>query len=154
MLELRMRHDVLHRVHDLRHAGLVIGPEEGRAVGGDERLSHEMKQFRELGRLQGQAGNPLQGNLPAVVLLNDLRLYIRPGSVRSRVHMGDEADGRHFLVHIGRDASHHVPELVQRGLHAHRVQFRAQHPQQVPLLLRRRLALRLLIGLRVHRDVP
>ena len=136
-----MRNNVLHRVHNLRNTTLVIGAKKRRAVCSNERLSHVMQHLRELGRLQRQARDALEGDLPAVIVLHDLRLDVRARSVRGRIDMGDEADGRHLRLHIRRDASHHVPELIQRGLHAHRVQLLAQHPQQIQLLRRRRLAL-------------
>ena len=154
MLEFGMGHDVLHRVHDLRHAGLVVGAEERRAVGRDERLAHIMEHFRELGRLQRQARHAGKGDLPAIIVFHDLRLDVRARGVRGRIDMGDEADGRYLRLHIGRDASHHIPELIQRGLHAHRVQLRAQHPQQIQLLRRGRLTLGILIRLCVHGHVP
>ena len=149
-----MRHDVLHRVHDFRYAGLVIGTQQRRAVGRDERLAHVMQHLRELGRLQRQSRHTLEGDFPAVIRLDDLRLDIRPGRIRRRIDMGDEAHRRHLLVHIGRNAAHHIPVLVERDLHAHPLQFIPQHPQQIPLLLGGRLALRLLVRLRVHRHVP
>ena len=154
MLELRVRNDVLHCVHDLRHAGLVVGAEERRAVGRDERLAHIMEHFRELGRHQRQARHAGKGDFPAVIVLHDLRLDVRARGVRGRIDMGDEADGRHLCLHIGRDASHHIPELIQRGLHAHRIQLRAQHPQQIQLLRRRRLTFGILIRLCIHSHIP
>ena len=154
MLELRVRNDVLDRVHDFRHAALVVGAQECRTVGRDERLAHIMEHFRELGRLQRQARHALERNLPAVIILHDLRLDVRARGVRGRIDMGDETDGRHLRLDIGRNASHHIPELIQRGLHAHRIQLLAQHPQQIQLLRRGRLALRFLIGLCIHSHIP
>ena len=48
MLEFGMGHDVLDRVHDLRHAALVVGAEERCAVGRDQCLAHVVEHFREL----------------------------------------------------------------------------------------------------------
>ena len=154
VLELRMLHDVLHRVHNLGHAGLVVGAQQGGAVGGDEGLAHVVQHLGELRGLERQAGHALQGNLAAVVVLNDLRLHIGARSVRGGIHMGDEAHGRHILVQIGRDAGHHVPELIQRHLHAQGLEFVFQHLEQVPLLGSRRLGFGLFVALRVHRHVP
>ena len=55
VLELRMLHDVLHRVHNLRHTGLVVRAKQRGSVRGDQRLTHVVKHLRELRRLQRQA---------------------------------------------------------------------------------------------------
>jgi hypothetical protein len=52
VFEFGVLHDVLHGVHDLRHAGFVVGPQKGGAVCGNERLALIMKHFREFLRLQ------------------------------------------------------------------------------------------------------
>ena len=153
MLAFGMRHDVLHRVHDFGHAGLVVGPQQGGAVGGDEGLPHIMKQFGELLRLQLQAGNAFQGNGASVIGRDDLRLHIFAARIRCGIDMGDEPHGGHLFFDVRGDASHNVAELVQRGLHAHLFQLLTEQLQQVQLLGRRRLAVGILVRLRVHRHV-
>lgn len=64
--------------------------------------------------------------------------------------MGDKADSRHILVHIGRDGGHHIAVLIKLRFNAQGVQFIAQESQQVQLLVRARLALGFLVRLCVH----
>ena len=139
--ELGMLHDVLHRVHDLGHAGLVVRTQKGCAVGGDERLPHIMKHLRELRRLQRQSRHTFQRNVPAVIFIDDLRLDVRSRSVRSGVHVGDESDCRHFRLDVRRDRAHHVTIFIKSGFHSESLQLVAQHAEQIQLLLRRWLAL-------------
>ena len=134
MLELRVLHDVLHRVHDLRHTGLVVSSEQRSAVSGDDGLALVSQQFRELGRPQEQARHTFQCDVSTVVVLDDLRLDILSGSVRRRIHVRDEAYGRNFLVNVGRDGTHDVAVLVQGSLHAHIVQLLAEQLQQIQFL--------------------
>ena len=140
-------------MHYLSHTCLVVCAEQGGAVGGDEGFPLVGEQLREVGRVEHKARDALQGNRAAVVVFDDLRLDIGSGCVRSGVHVGNEADCRHFLFHIGRDACHHIAVLVEFGLNAHSFQLTAQQFQQVQLFAGARLALGLLVRLGVHCDV-
>ena len=148
-----MRHDILDGVHDLGHAGLVVGAEQRGAVGGDDRLALVREQLRELRGAQREARHALQGNVGAVVVRDDLRLDAGAGRVGRRVHMGDEAHGRDLLVDVGRDGGHYIAPFVQRRLDAEREQLVTQHAQQVQLLGFGGLAFALLVGLGVHRHI-
>ena len=137
VLEFRVLHYVLDGVHDFGHAGFVVCAKKGGAVRGDEGLAHEMKHFRELGGLQEQAGNALQGDFSAVVVLYDLRLHIIAGGVRGGVHVGDEAYGR--AGGVAGNACHHIAVFVKGGLHSHGLEFGLEHLQKVPFFCGRRL---------------
>ena len=111
------------------------------------------EQLRELRGLQHEAGHALQGNVGAVVVLDDLRLDVGAGGVRGRVHVGDEAHDGNFLINIGGNGAHHVPPLVEGRLDAEGLQLTLQHAQEVQLFLSGGLAFALLIGLGVHCDI-
>ena len=134
VLELGMGHDILHRVHDFRHACLVVGSEKGGAVGGDYGFALMGQQFGEFGGFEHQAGNALQRDVGTVVVLYDLRLDVLAGSVGRGVHVGDEADCGHFGGagrEVARDAAHHVAVFVEGGLDAKVIQLLAEKLQQV-----------------------
>ena len=138
----------------LRDTGLVIGPQEGRTVGGDQSLADIVEHLREFRRLQCEPLYPFQGNLPTVIFLDNLRLDIGSGSVRGCVHVGYEADGRDLLPYIGRDLSHYVSIFIQGCLHSKLEEFVPKQSQEVQLLRRGRLTFRILVALRVHRHIP
>ena len=76
VLEFRVLHNILDGVHDFCNAGLVIGPKKGCSVCCDKGLADIMEHFREFRGLQFQAGNAIEGNCAAVVVLHNLRLDI------------------------------------------------------------------------------
>ena len=127
VLESGVRRYVCCGGHDLGHSGLVVGAEEGGPVGGHDCFSLMVKQFRELCRIQYEAGYAGQGDGAAVVVAYDLWLDVLAACVGSRVHVGDEAQLRHFLVQVGGDGGHHVAVFVQFGLDAHCLEFVAEH---------------------------
>ena len=153
VLEFGMLHDVLHGVHDLSDASLVVRAEQGRAVGGDERLADVVQHFREFFRLQLQAWDAFQVDGATVVVFDDLGLDILAGGVRRGIDVGDETHSRDFLVDIGGDGGHYVAEFVKGRIDPHRDQFVAQQAQQVEFLGRRGLGLGLFVGLGIDGDV-
>ena len=153
VLEFRMLHHILDRVHNLRHAGFVVCAEEGGSVRRDERLPHIMKHFREFLRLQPQAGNAFEVNGAAVVIGNDLRFHVFTAGIRRGIYMGDEAHGRHRFIDIRGDGGHDIAVFIQVYCYAQGLQFVPQHFQQVPLLGGGGLGFALLIGLGVHCDI-
>ena len=112
-----------------------------------------MQHFGELFRLKLKAGNALEVNGAAVVLLNDLRFDIGPAGVRRGIYVSDETHGRYFLAQIGREGSHHISVFIQVHLNAHGLEFIPEHLEQVPLLGGRRLGFRFLVTLRVYADI-
>ena len=111
------------------------------------------EQLGELGGLQHEPRHTLQGNVGAVVVRDDLRLDAGTGSVRSRVHVGDETHDRDLPVDIGGNGAHHIAPLVEGRLDAQGLQLVPQHAQEVQLFLGGGLALALFIGLGVHCDI-
>ena len=134
VLELRMLHHILDGVHDLSHTCLVVGSEQCRAVGGNDGFPLVGKQFREFGRLEEESRHSLQGNVAAVVILDDLRPHIGPGGIRRGIHMGNETHNRHLPVNVGRQCCHYISVFVERGFHAHCGQLVPEHPEQIQLL--------------------
>ena len=149
-----MVHDVLHRIHDFGHARLVVSAQKGGAVCGDDGFAFMVKQFREFRRLQVQTGNAFEGDVGAVVIVDNLGFHVLARRVRSRIHMGDESYGRDFLSAVGRNLSHHIAVFIERGLDAEIIQLFAKEPQKIELLCRRGLGRALLVALGVHFDVP
>ena len=134
-----MLHYVLDSIHNLGHAGLVVGAQKCGAVGGNQRLSLVAQQFREISRIEFESGHALQLYRRTVVVLDYLGLDILAAGVGSRVDMGDETNLRHFPVDVGRDACHHVAELIQSGLDAHCEQLVAEHLKEHQFLCLGRL---------------
>ena len=153
VLELGMVDDILDGVHDLGDAGLVIGAEEGRAVGGDQRLADIVEQLRELLRLELEAGNALEVDGLAVILPDNLRLDVLAGGVGSGVDMGHEADGGGVFSVVAGDLGVDIAVLLRLGGDAEGAELVREHVQQVPLLGRGRLGGGFFIGLRVDGDV-
>ena len=111
--EFGMADYVLHRIHNLRHSGLVIGAQEGSPVGSDEGLSLIIKKFREFRRPQGQARVALERNVRTVIFTDDLRLHVLAGSIGRSVHVSYESDGRHLAVYVGRYPGHDVAIFIK-----------------------------------------
>lgn len=112
---LGMREQILCGGHDLRHAGLVVGPEQRRAVGVDERVALEEGQLGEVGHAHRELA--VEDDVTAVVLVDDAGLDILAAHVGRRIDVGDEADDRGVLAARGRgDASHDVSVAVHRHL--------------------------------------
>ena len=114
-----MAYDILHRVHDFGHSGLVVGTQQGCPVGGDYGLSLVLQDFREVGGLEAHAFNSLQGDVRAVVVLDYLGSDAVAGGVGRGVHVGDEAYSRDFGVSVGGYGGHHIAPLVELGFDAH-----------------------------------
>ena len=108
--------NALQHRHDLGHTGLVVGAQQGRAVGGDESLTLHLGQERELGGVQHSAGGR-QYNLAAVVVGVDLRVDVFAAGVIGGVHMGDEAQGLGALLsRSGGQRGVDVAVLVHMGI--------------------------------------
>ena len=151
--QLGMREQVLRGGHDLRHAGLVVGAEQRRAVGVDERVPLEETQLGELRDLHRELS--VEDDVASVVLLDDAGTDILAAHVRRGVHMGDEADDRGVFTPGRRgDRAHHIAVAVHRNLgHAEILHLVAQGFEQHLLLLGRGEGLTLLRRLRVVGDI-
>ena len=141
VFDLGMRHEVFRGAHDLRHARLVVGPEQRRAVGVDQRVALE-----ELS---------VEDDVAAVVLLDDARPDVLAAHVGRGVHMGDEADDRSVPASGRRgDRAHHIAVSVHRHFgHAECLHLVAQGRQEDLLLFGRGECRALLRRLGVVGDV-
>ena len=143
---------VCDRGHDLGHAGLVVGPEQGRAVGGDEIVPDLPLQQGQLLRIEHDARIAGQHDAAAVVALVHLRVDAGAGHVRRRVDMRDQPDRRRRLDAVERAVDVAVlvePDVVEPDL----LQLVAQHPREVELLLGRGRAVDAGLRLGVDADV-
>ena len=100
------------RRDDFADPGLVIGTEQGGAIGGDEILSQILAQRGEFDRAEHLL-TAAQGNLAALVRLDELGLYRLAGEIRCRVHVGDEADGGNRGADIGRQQGGQIAVVIQ-----------------------------------------
>ena len=123
--------------HDFGHARHVVGAQQRRAVGVDERVTLEEGQLGEIRNLHRQL--PVQGDVAAVVLLDHAGFHLLAAHVGRGVHMGDEADDGGVLTPCrGGDRAHHITVLVHRDLgHAEGLHLVAQGRQKDLLLLGR-----------------
>ena len=131
------RKDTLGHGHDLGNARLVVGPQQGGAVGGDERLPLHLGQEGEIGHMHGGAA-ARQRHVAAVVVLMENRFDVVTGSVIGGVHMSDEAQGMGGLVtRGGRDHAVNIAVLVHADVgDAQRLHFLRQTVGQVKLTRR------------------
>ena len=92
-----LRQEPLCRGQNFRHTGLVVGPQEGCAIGDDQVLAYVSGQGLIFLRLQKDALLLVQEDISPIVL-DDSGLDILAGGIRSRIHVGDQADGGQALV--------------------------------------------------------
>ena len=139
VFDLRMFHEVLHRVHYLRHARLVVRTQQGGSVGGYDGLADVFEKLREFARIELQSRHSLELDGAAVVIADDLRTNSLARGIRRRIDVSDESDGRHFAVEVGREGRHNVSPLVEFRFEPQSLQFVAQNAQKVKLFRCRRL---------------
>ena len=138
--------------HDLGHAGLVVGAEQRRPVGGDDVVADLFLQQRQFLGVEDDAGVAGELDRAAVVRLVHLRVDARPGHVGRRIHVRDVADRRRRLDAGQRTVD--VAELVEPDvLEPDLLELVAQQPAEVELLLGRRRRVDPVRGLRVDADV-
>lgn len=82
--------------HDLRHARLVVGAQQRRAVRVDQRMSLEEAQLRKVRDFHRHAG--VQPDVLAVVILYDVRFHVGAAHIGCGVHVGDESDDGGFFA--------------------------------------------------------
>ena len=111
---LRMGDQPGRRGHDLRHSGLVVGPQQGGAVCCDQILPLVAGQVRELRDAQPDIQLPVQADVRSVVVLHQLWMDVRPGNGGRGVHMGDQPQGRGILTaRGGGNDGEHVAVLAE-----------------------------------------
>ena len=136
--DFRVLEEIGHGCHDFRDAGLVVRAEQGGAVRRDQGPSLER---RKVGKLHGRknSAGALEHHIAAVIVFDDLGLYILPGKAGRRVEMGDEA-GRLPVLHVrgGRKGAVDVAVVADLGvLYAQSPQLIAKVAGQVELAGRR-----------------
>ena len=88
-----------HGLYDLGDACLVVGSQEGMAIGDDKVFADVLQQ---LGELRRAADDTLgEEDVGAVVLMDDMGLDAGTRAVGAGVVMGDEADGGDMALHVG-----------------------------------------------------
>ena len=123
-----LRQEPLCRSQNFRHTGLVVGPQEGRAIGDDQVLAHVSGQGLIFLRLQRDALLLVQEDVSPIVL-DDSGLDIFAGGIRSRIHVGDQADGGQAL--ISGNGAVNIAHFVHVGIgNAHRLHFLRQGSPQ------------------------
>ena len=135
MGDLRVEGEILHGGHDLRHAGLVVSPQQGSAVGDDQVLAHIFGQALKLGGLHGDLLFLVQEDV-APLIVDNAGLYIGAGGARGGVHVGDKAHaGDALTARSGGQPGVDVAVFVHVGVvQTHLTQFRGQGLPQYLLL--------------------
>ena len=145
-----MFHDVLGGGHDFGYSGLVVGSEQGVAVGGDQGLAHIVLQLGEFFRVENHAFSLVESDGLAVIIFDNPWLDTASRSIGRGVHMGDESYGGDVLFYVGGDGGHQVAVFVQNDiLQAHGYEFLAELLEEGELLVGTGLTL----GVRVRRGV-
>ena len=90
----------LHSGQDLCNAGLVIGTQQGGAVGGDEGLALHGPQERKHRGLHHHAGGR-QSHIAAIVVLPHHGLHVLAAGIAGGVQMGDQSKGGLVLAARG-----------------------------------------------------
>ena len=118
---------------DLRDARLVVRPQQGAAVGDDQVMADLLLQIRELLRAQRPAMTQVDG--AAVIVFYHPGLHILPAEIRSRVYMGDQADGGAVLIALaGREETVNIAALLpEHPLQPQRLHFPLQRLCQLLL---------------------
>ena len=98
-------------------ARLVVGAEQGCAVGDNQVLSHVIEQFGEFSRSQYNPLLLVEDNVLAVIAADNAGFHVMARHIGGGVQVGYEAYHRHVLaVGIGRKGRHQVTVLVEGNL--------------------------------------
>ncbi len=103
VLDLWIADQEMRRIHDLGEPGLVVGAEQGGAVGGDDVVADLVGEYLGTRRRGSPAGVGREHDVAAAIILHDLRPDVPAGAVGRGVHVRAEADHRHRLVGVGRN---------------------------------------------------
>lgn len=110
-----MLQEVFDSADDGRDAGLVIGTEEGRAVGEQDVLTLILQDFREGFRRKDDALFFIQDDIPAVVIVFTDDFDVLPRGIGAGIDVGNEADDR-AVDAVGRQGSHDVAVFIDRNV--------------------------------------
>lgn len=112
--DLRVGQQILAGGDDLRHAGLVVGAQQGGAVGDDELLPHVAAEEGEV--LHPQAAGLGQRQVAALIG-DDLGMDVGTADGGRGIHVGDEAQRRDVLLtRRGGQDGVDVAQLVHVGV--------------------------------------
>ena len=141
----------LCRREDFRHTGLVIGSQEGGAVGDNQMLAPVPGEAGEVRLLHHNALRLVQHNVSALIGDNP-GVDVGPGGVGGRIHVGNETNDR-----LGRVPGHRAIDIAL-GIHvgvgnAHGPHLLHQGQGQRLLLIRGGAGIGKLVGLGVKLDI-
>ena len=125
---------LLHRLQNDGDARLVVGAQQGGAIGADQVLAHELLQLREIAALHDNVLLRVQHQVTALIV-EDLGLDVLTGHIRCGVHVGDEADGGQMLTAGGGGyGGVNIAGIVHEGIvDAQSVKLLYQQPRHVEL---------------------
>lgn len=108
-----MGRQILHRGEDLSHTGLVVGAQQGGAVGNDEVLPHILGQA---GKFRSPHDNTVRERNVSALIMDYLGVNIGAGSRGRSVHVGDEAQaGNPLAAHGSGQPAIDVAVLIHLG---------------------------------------
>ena len=95
MLDFGMLLQVHHGRDDFGDTCFVVSTEQGGAIGHDEVFAHVVEELGEVARLHYGVG--IQGDVLAVVVIDDARVDVLALSIWSGVHVGNKAEDGDIL---------------------------------------------------------
>ncbi len=144
-------HQLLNCGEDLRNTGLVVGAEQGSAVGDDKMLAHAALELGEVRRAHHNALFFIQHNVAAKIF-HDPRLDLSARAVGRGIHVCDQADHR-AVFHPG-DRAIDVSIFIHMGVgNAHSQHFLHNGPAEQLLLVGGRAGGAFLVRLGVEGNV-
>ena len=87
----------LRRRHNFRHTGLVVGPQEGGAIGDHQRLALIIGQIGEIRFLHDHRAILVEDDVPSLIFHHP-GTHVGAAGRRGCVQVGDKADGRLLLT--------------------------------------------------------
>ena len=108
-----MLYEIFDRSHDLGYACLVVGSEQGGAVGHDELLSLVVEQFGKFRGREHYAGFGVEGDVAAVVGRHYAGVDVASAHVGRGVEMRYESHCGQRLRGVGRKGGHKIAVFVQ-----------------------------------------
>ena len=96
VFDLRVLHQRIDHRHDLSAAGFIVGTKQRRAVGRDDVVADQLFEDRILCDGDDLRWILRQHDVAALIILVNDRIDVFAGDGGRSVHVGDEADDRHF----------------------------------------------------------
>ena len=92
MLNAGVFNQCFRQRHHFRYSRLVVGSEQGRAVGDNQALAFQRFQKRKVRGFHDDAEFPVQNDVAAVIVFDDAGLNVFAAEIRGSVEVGDESD--------------------------------------------------------------